>query len=110
MSCLGIFHYVRNILQVTVPIDHPVSFVLHFLTDNHMPKRQELGGEVVWECSVTPGLSRLVWYWVFCSDIFFLDSMLQKKYLTLTNKPAVQVAGADPSRCNSTNRLNLPLH
>ena len=26
------------------------------------------------------------------------------------NKPAAQAAGADPSRFNSTNRLNLPLH
>ena len=26
------------------------------------------------------------------------------------NKPAAQAAGADPSRCNSTYRQNLPLH
>ena len=32
------------------------------------------------------------------------------KPLVLENKPAAQAAGADHSRCNSTNRQNLTLH
>ena len=36
-------------------------------------------------------------------------SSLYKSIKTIKNKPAAQAAGADPSRCNSTNRQNPPL-
>ena len=31
------------------------------------------------------------------------------KLIHIVNKPAAQAAGADPSRCNSTNRQNQPI-
>ena len=33
----------------------------------------------------------------------------KSQFNKVLNKPAAQAAGADPSRCNSTNRLNPPL-
>ena len=38
---------------------------------------------------------------------FFLKTYEQSYFI---KQPAVQAAGADPSRCKSTNRQNLPLH
>ena len=52
------------------------------------------------------------------SSSFFLQVRLWRRDLCLVpqfravifrNKPAAQGAGADPSRCNSTNRLNPPI-
>ena len=35
---------------------------------------------------------------------------INPNFSNIKNKPAAQAAGADPSRCNSTDRQNVPLH
>ena len=41
MSCLGVFQYVRDILQVTVLIDHPVALILVYNLNSY--SCQDLG-------------------------------------------------------------------
>ena len=40
MSCLGVFQYVRDILQVTVPIYHPVSWATPLYRSKRYPVKE----------------------------------------------------------------------